>query len=233
MEVLGDHTTETIARAAPFVDAIKLGNVSLYEHGWRIIEEVKEVCSRPVIVDLKLMEVPFIAERICRRCEEASADAIMVCGSSGLDTLGFCRAAFSRQPFVVTQFSHCRDVIPDEVANTIIDFSMRLGCDGFQVPGTYGDRIPRTRDRVGESAIIISCGIGRQGPKCGSAIRSGADFEIVGREIYEPSEGSVETAARKVQRNIQRAVEAWWQEQGRALNGGLREQKHVGSQGGR
>ena len=31
---------------------------------------------------------------------------------------------------------------------------------------------------------IMSCGIGQQGPAFGSAIRAGADFEIIGRAIY-------------------------------------------------
>jgi len=40
------------------------------------------------------------------------------------------------------------------------------------------------RNIVG-ALIIACCGIGAQGPEPGSAIKAGADFEIIGRTIYE------------------------------------------------
>lgn len=39
---------------------------------------------------------------------------------------------------------------------------------------------------MGNSLVIISCGIGKQGPIVGSAIAAGADYEIIGRSIYNP-----------------------------------------------
>jgi orotidine-5'-phosphate decarboxylase len=41
---------------------------------------------------------------------------------------------------------------------------------------------------MGDRLILISCGIGKQGPKIGSAIAAGADYEIIGRSIYSPKE---------------------------------------------
>lgn len=170
----------------PYVVAIKLSSLVLYELGWGVIKDVKATTGRPVLADLKLMEVPFMAERLCLRAIDSGVDALMVCGSSGFDTLCYCRAAFPRPLFVVTQFSHCQDVITDEQADRIIDLALRVECDGIQIPGTLPSRIRSVRQRVKSDLEIISCGVGRQGPDVGSAMASGADYEIVGRAIYEP-----------------------------------------------
>ena len=47
----------------------------------------------------------------------------------------------------------------------------------------------RIYDRMDSSEIvadrlIISCGVGYQGTPYGSAVKAGADFEIIGRAIY-------------------------------------------------
>ena len=165
--------------------AFKVGNLALYQHGWSLISELKQRVGIPVIADLKLMEVPFMAENIARSAHAAEADGIMICGASGLDTLGFCRAAFPGLLFIVTQFTHCRDVISDHDADSIVEAALKLGCDGVQVPGTFPDRISAVRERVRTKLKIVACGIGRQGPTVGSAIQHGADYEIVGRAIYD------------------------------------------------
>ena len=53
--------------------------------------------------------------------------------------------------------------------------------------------VKKARDIIGEDSIIVSCGIGAQGGKFGGALAAGADYEIIGRAIYE-----AENPARKV-----------------------------------
>ena len=48
------------------------------------------------------------------------------------------------------------------------------------------------RDLVGPGLTIVCCGVGAQGGKYGHAIAAGADFEIIGRAIYQ-AEDPVET----------------------------------------
>ncbi len=81
------------------------------------------------------------------------------------------------------------------MADEYIDLSLELKCDGIQVPGTKPNRISEIRRKVGNSLIIISCGVGAQGPLYGSAIVAGADYEIIGRIIYN-SERPEEEARR-------------------------------------
>ncbi|MCI0561359.1 MAG: orotidine-5'-phosphate decarboxylase, partial [Nitrososphaera sp.] len=191
---------ETISRVDRYIDAVKLGNQVLYEFGWKIVSDVKRICSKPIIADLKLMDVPHIAERICTRAKEMDVDAIMLCGATGLDTLGYCRACFPGMIFIVTQFTHCQDVIPDNQADSVADNALKLGCEGVQVPATYLHRVRHIRELVGEDAILISCGVGRQGPEAGSAIAAGADFEIIGREIYANAEAMTAADAARLAR---------------------------------
>lgn len=66
-----------------------------------------------------------------------------------------------------------------------MEAALKLGCDGVQVPGTFPERISAVRERVRAKLKIVACGIGRQGPAVGSAIQHGADYEIIGRAIYD------------------------------------------------
>lgn len=173
-----------IQSVSSYVDAIKIGNLILYDSSWDIIKKIHKICDKPVIVDLKLMEVPFMAEKICKRALANGADGIMVCGSIGLDTVVMCRRTFPKYLFLVTQFTHCRDVISDEAADRLVELAMTTGCDGVQIPGTFPERIRKVRSLVGNKLLIISCGVGQQGPKVNSAVAAGADYEIIGRSIY-------------------------------------------------
>ena len=55
------------------------------------------------------------------------------------------------------------------------------------MPGNKPDLIRIARERF-PSDVIISPGIGVQGGRIGCAVKSGADFGIVGRSIYESSD---------------------------------------------
>ena len=62
--------------------------------------------------------------------------------------------------------------------------ALDLGFYGAQAPATKPKVIKIVKDIIGNSMTIISCGIGAQGAKPGSAIEASADFEIIGRAIY-------------------------------------------------
>lgn len=179
---------------SPFIDAIKVGNLALYFHSWNLIREIKKITDLPIIADLKLMDIPEMAGRIAESAAEAGADGMMVCGTAGIDTIGACRVFFSdKLLFVFTEFTHSSGRIDKKKANENIDLAINLRVDGIQVPGTKMRRIKEAREKVGKDMLIISCGIGSQKyvdgrigkPDFGSAIASGADYEIIGRSIYD------------------------------------------------
>ena len=179
---------EIIKQISPYIDVIKIGNVSLYEHGWRIISDIKDQSDKKIIIDLKLMDIPYIAESISKKALSYGADGIIICGPVGDETISICRNIFAdKYIFIFTQFTHMSGLISDEMADEFIDLALSLSCDGIQVPATIPNRISEVKQKVGNDLMIISCGLGKPGPEIGSAIRAGADYEIIGRAIYDPN----------------------------------------------
>ncbi|MDQ7786733.1 MAG: orotidine-5'-phosphate decarboxylase [Thermodesulfovibrionales bacterium] len=180
---------DVIKQVAPYIEAIKIGNLVLYEFGWNILKELKTYTNKPLIVDLKLMDIPYISEKLSRKALENGADGMIICGPVGDETISTCKAIFkSKMIFLFTEFTHPSGLITDEMADEYIELALTLNCDGIQVPGTKHERISAIKKKVNNRLIIISCGIGIQGPQIGSAIAAGADYEIIGRSIYSPNE---------------------------------------------
>lgn len=203
----------TIKEVSQYIEAIKIGDLVLYEHGWKIVNEIKRITNLPLIADLKLMDIPEIAERVTKSAVEAGADGIIVCGIAGGDTIDACiRSMGNKMVFVFTEFTHCGGLITKEMANEYIDIAVTLGCVGIQVPGTKEERIKEVREKVGNDLIIICCGIGSQYPcngrseriNFGSAIAAGADYEIIGRSIYSPlfTNTTPSSAAKQIKEKI-------------------------------
>ena len=193
-----------IQQVSHYIDAIKLGNVALYQNGWSIISEIKKITNIPIIADLKLMDIPEVAQKLTKAAINAGADGLMVCGITGGDTILDCRLLTdNKMLFVFTQFTNKTGLISKEMADEYIDLAMAIKCDGIQVPGTKPERIKEVKGKIGNKLIIISCGVGAQGPLYGSAIAAGADYEIIGRTIYHSKTPEIEAQrARDDIRNI-------------------------------
>lgn len=194
-----------VEKVAPFIEAIKIGNIALYKNGWSIIREIKSIINLPVIADLKLMDIPEIAKRLTMSAINVGADGVIVCGPTGYDTIKTCRLCTCEQMlFIFSQFTHYTGLISDEMADEYIELAMDLKCDGIQLPGTRPNRIKKIREKIGKDPIILTCGIGAQGPIYGSAILLGANYEIIGRSIYNNKKPEKE--AQKAQHQISKIV---------------------------
>lgn len=66
----------------------------------------------------------------------------------------------------------------------LLEISAKSNVDGFVLPATYPLYISTAR-KLYPWALIFSPGVGAQKATFGSAINNGADFEIVGRAIYD------------------------------------------------
>ncbi len=204
-----------IKEVSRHVDMIKIGNLVLYEQGWKIIKEVKEITHLPVLADLKIMDIPDIAEQAAKVAKVAGADSIMVCGPAGLDTIDACLTHYeNKNLFVFTEFTHCTGLIDTQMADEYISIAVLRGC-GIQVPGTKRERIMQVRERVGSAICIICCGVGSQyscdseivKTKFGQAIAAGANYEIIGRAIYKPlGNYKPQEVARLAQESILEAI---------------------------
>jgi len=188
------------------IDCIKIGYPTVLSIGLDIVQQLKSVYEIPIIADFKVSDVPHISRRIVRLSIDAGFDGVLIHGFIGPDGVEACiNEAGEKMIFVVTELtSPGGEIFTQPISEDIARMAKELGAYGIQAPGTRPERIKRLKQIVGDDLTIISCGIGAQGPKPGSAIKAGADFEIIGRTIYASS-NPVE-ATNNIKRLIQEAI---------------------------
>jgi orotidine-5'-phosphate decarboxylase len=197
-----------IRATSEYLDAIKIGVPLIINTGLTIVEKTRNASSLPIITDLKVMDVPHIAMKIVVSAFHMGSDIVTISGQCGLSVLKECNdyaSSIGKGIIALTEFTHPDGLIDEETANHVALVSKRLGIYGIQAPGTKPHRIKQLREIVGSSMIIVSCGIGEQGPEIGSAINSGADFEIIGRKICKNI--NPDLSARNISRRIEEVLQ--------------------------
>lgn len=168
------------------VDAIKIGYPLVLGAGLGIINDICKFA--PVIADFKVADIPNTDRLICTRTFEAGASAVIVHGFTGRDSVLECVKTakdFQAGIFVVTEMSHPGAVeFMQPKALELASLAVECKASGVVAPATRPERIREIRDVVG-SLTIISPGVGAQGGSAADAIRAGADYVIVGRNIYD------------------------------------------------
>ncbi|MDL5029125.1 MULTISPECIES: orotidine-5'-phosphate decarboxylase [Vibrio] len=176
------------------VDVIKFNYPLILKEGLSVITDIKARYGIPVFADIKIADVPVTNDRIIRLAAEAGADGVMAHGFIGVDAIqSMQQAAPETKIFLITQLTNPGGL--DFSASFTQDFAEMargLGLDGVQAPGNRPEVVAQVRDLVGPGLTIVCCGVGAQGGKYGHAIAAGADFEIIGRAIYQ-AEDPVET----------------------------------------
>ncbi|MFQ6120271.1 MAG: orotidine-5'-phosphate decarboxylase [Methanosarcinales archaeon] len=167
------------------IDAVKVGYPLLLANGLDIIKEIKKFNS--VIVDLKVADIPNTNKLICESLFNSGADAIIVHGFTGKDSMeaGIKVAKqYGKEIYVVTEMSHSGAIqFLQPVALQIAKLAKEVGANGVIAPATRPERIKEISSIVGD-LTIISPGVGAQGGSFKEAISAGADYIIVGRSIY-------------------------------------------------
>jgi len=182
-----DQALDIVKALCHDIDSIKIGLPILLRTSFDIVRNVKSICALPIIADLKVCDVPYISRNVVRMALQSGCDGVIVHGFMGPDSVEACiKEGKEGMIFVATELTSVGgQVFMQPVADDIARMALELGAYGIQAPGTRPDRVRRLREIVTERLVIISCGIGAQGPRPGSAIEAGADFEIIGRAIYE------------------------------------------------
>lgn len=163
------------------VDAIKVGYPLILSAGLSFISELKRF-RKPIIADFKVADIPEISSRICRLASENGAGCVIVQGFVGEDVIRACSKA--AKIFVVAEMSHegAKSFMARH-AEKIAGIAKKYAY-GIVAPATRPERIKLLRKIVGDDILIISPGVKAQGAKVGDAVKAGADFEIIGRGIY-------------------------------------------------
>ena len=176
-----------------YLSAIKIGNLFLYQNTYASIDIIKKQFDIPVICDFKLMDIPIIAKAVIRLGVENGMDGAMIWGLSGKQTIKECIKYYKdTMIIVVTEFTHTSEIIDHKISNRLCLMAKELGAYGIQAPATKANRIKELKEIVKNDMIIISCGVGVQGAQYGSAIKYGADFEIIGRAICDSHKPALE-----------------------------------------
>ena len=135
-----------------FVDAIKVGYPLILATGLEIIREL--AIFAPIIADLKVADIPNTNQLICEQVFKAGADAVIVQGFTGKDSLDACQevaSEYKKDIFVISEMSHPGGAeFLQPVAEAIAKMAAESGAFGLVAPATRPERVKRIREIIGD-----------------------------------------------------------------------------------
>jgi orotidine-5'-phosphate decarboxylase len=170
-----------------YLDTIKIGYPLVLSEGLSAVTLIKETFNCKVIADFKVADIPETNKKIVDLTFKAGADAIIVHGFVGPDSVKACIDSaddFNREIFLLTEMSHPgASKFLQSAAEDIAHMGIEMGLKNYVAPSTKLDRLEKIRDVVGKDSFIISPGVGVQGGDPKKTLEF-ADALIVGRSIY-------------------------------------------------
>lgn len=201
-----EEAMEIAEKVSCYVDAIKIGYPLVLSTGMDMIGRLSEYA--PVIADFKVADIPNTNRLICEQVFKAGADAVIVQGFTGHDSL---EAAVkiareqNRDIYVVTEMSHPGALdFMQQAGENIAKMAADAKASGVVAPATRPERVAEIRKIIGNELSIISPGVGAQGGTASDVIKAGADWVIVGRSIYQSDEPDM--AAKKIADEIKTVI---------------------------
>ena len=178
-----DQTTE-------YLDTIKIGYPITLALGPSIITSIKEEYDVKIIADFKVADIDATNEKIVNTTLNYGADAIIVHGFTGEDSVLACKTMaekLDKEIFLLTEMSHPgADKFLKPVSLDIAQMGVDLGIKNYVAPATKIDRLKKIREVVGKDSFIISPGVGFQGGNAKDTLQY-SNAAIVGRSIYNAS----------------------------------------------
>jgi len=170
-----------------YIDTIKIGYPLVLAEGLESISRVKEEFDCKIIADFKVADIPETNQKIADLTFKAGADAIIVHGFVGGDSLQACLDSadkYKKEVFLLTEMSHPgAKKFLQPAAEEIAQMGVDMGLKNYVAPSTKLDRLEKIRTVVGDSSYIISPGVGAQGGDPSKTLEF-ADAIIIGRSIY-------------------------------------------------
>lgn len=170
-----------------YLDTIKIGYPLTLAEGPEIITSIKKEFDVKIIADFKVADIPATNEKIVKTTLNRGADAIIVHGFTGKDSVLACKDTaekLDKDIFLLTEMSHPgADKFLKPVSEEIAQMGHELEINNYVAPATKLDRLKKIREIVGKDATIISPGVGVQGGSAKSTLEY-ANGAIIGRSIY-------------------------------------------------
>lgn len=185
-----DDAVSIADKAAPYIDAIKIGYPLVLAAGLGIADELSS-SGLPLIADFKVADIPNTSRLIVEEVFSHGFSGIICHGFVGKDSVLACVETahdHGGECFVVTEMSHpgATNFFHGGTAERIASLVCDTGADGIIAPATRPERTQILRTLIGTKKIL-SPGVGAQGGDPG-AIAGIVDGIIVGRAIYESSD---------------------------------------------
>ena len=140
----------------------------------------------PIIYDGKIADIPFISREIAEIAYGEGADAIIMHSFVGSDVIEEIINLNMGDVIAVVEMTHPGALeYYQPNSEKMAEQVSKLGVNGIVLPATRPDRVKILSKLIDNSVYVISPGIKAQGAKPGDAIINGADYEVVGRAIYD------------------------------------------------
>jgi len=196
----------------PYIAALKIGYPFVLASGLETISRIKKHVEVPLIADFKVADIKNTNKLISKMAFKAGFDAIIAHAFVGTDALEGITEEIALHKnkglFIVINMSHpgsMQFITP--VWRDLVKVAIECNATGVIAPGTRPTEVKQIRETIGDELLILSPGIGAQGGGPGQAILNGADFEIIGRAIYnakDPKESAKELAKKTWESYVRR-----------------------------
>lgn len=182
-----NHALKVTEQVNDYIDTVKIGYPLALSAGLECFSIFKENFSCKLIADFKVADIPETNKKICKATLDAGADAVIVHGFVGSDSVTACLEVAQNKGkdiFLLTEMSHPgAEMFLKGVSDNIAQMGVELGITNYVAPSTRLDRLGEIRKIVGKDSFIISPGVGTQGGDPNQTLQH-ANALIVGRSIY-------------------------------------------------
>lgn len=182
-----ESVNQLIDKISGQINTVKVGYPLVLSEGLESISQIKKEYGFKIIADFKVADIPETNQKIADLTFSAGADAMIVHGFVGSDSVKACCDVaddHEKDVFLLTEMSHPgADRFIKKVSLEIAAMGVDMGIKNFVAPSTKLDRLSKIREVVGDESFIISPGVGVQGGNPAKTLEF-ADALIIGRSIY-------------------------------------------------
>jgi len=169
----------------PYIAACKINRTLTDMSGMNFVKNLRKKYPDLVfIADFKIADIPHTNEVLSKNAGQAGFDAVTVQAFVGSDAIIAVQRNIDVVLVVAMSHEGAKEFISENVRQ-FCNLALNLNIDAVVAPATRTEEIKTVREILENKAIILSPGVGVQGGNFGDAVKTGADFEMVGRTIYD------------------------------------------------